>query len=169
MVSVEDMINEALDASGLAPSRLIIEITETALIEQSARVSRALAEMRRLGVGVALDDFGTGYSSLSYLRAIAFTKIKIDRSFIVDIESNERSQRLLSNITRMSHDLDMTVTVEGIETEEQLKMVGDLADIEHAQGYLFGAPLPSKDIEVLINRVGGYPPESKPATRKAAR
>src|SRR5690606_24021844 len=81
-VCVEDMISETLKEFGLAPERLIVEITETALMEDQSRVGSALTAVRKLGVGVALDDFGTGYSSLAYLKTMSFTKLKIDRTFV---------------------------------------------------------------------------------------
>ena len=112
-----------------------------------------------MGVGVALDDFGTGYSSLGYLTTMSFSKLKIDRSFTRDIATDERARKLLISVARLSRDLDMTVTVEGVETEAQLQVILEDTDIEHAQGFLFGPPLPARDIAELIikrmTRAGG--------------
>ncbi len=151
--SVEQMIAEVIETVGLPSERLIVEITETALIEEPEKVSHALANMRGMGVGTALDDFGTGYSSLGYLTTMSFSKIKIDRSFTRDIASDERALRLLRSVARLSDDLDMTVTVEGVETEEQLQVIIDATSIQHAQGYLFGPPLAARDIGELIQRM----------------
>ncbi len=162
---VEGMIDNALKISGLPPERLTVEITETTIIEELDGAVKALTAVRRKGVDVALDDFGTGYSSLSYLHTLPFTKLKIDRSFVVDVTTSERSQRLLSNIARLSKDLDLTVTVEGIETEEQLQVIARTARVDFAQGYLFGAPLPRRDVAELIERVS---PPTRPLLQKKA-
>jgi diguanylate cyclase (GGDEF)-like protein len=153
VTSVEQMVAEAIETAGLSTKRLIVEVTESAMIEEPEKVSRALADLRGMGVGVALDDFGTGYSSLGYLTKMSFSKLKIDRSFIRDIVSNKRALKLLISVARLSHDLDMTVTVEGVETEEQLQAIIENTEIKHAQGFLFGAPLSAKDIGELIARM----------------
>jgi diguanylate cyclase (GGDEF)-like protein len=154
---VEQMVDEALIASGLSPERLTVEITETAIIEELDGALKALSAIREKGVHVALDDFGTGYSSLSYLNSLPFTRLKIDRSFVKDVVANVRSQRLLANIAQLSNDLDLNVTVEGIETEEQLEVISGTAHIDLVQGFLFGAPLPKTDIAELIVRMQGGP------------
>ena len=107
-------------SSGLAPHRLEIEVTETALLEEKAAATKILGKLAKQGIGIALDDFGTGYSSLSYLQALPFTKLKIDRSFVMDIGENPRSLKLLSNVAQLGKDINLTVTAEGVETEEQL-------------------------------------------------
>ena len=150
---VAAMVKNGLDQSGLKPERLEVEITESTLIEEKQAVITALSELRRFGIGIALDDFGTGYSSLSYLHTLPFTKLKIDRSFVVDVTSSARSLTLLANIGRLSKDLDMTVTVEGIETEEQLTAVLSTGNVDQAQGYLFGVPLPQREIAELVEHV----------------
>lgn len=147
---VNEMVNDALETSGLHPGRLTVEITENTLIQELNGAITALTSVRRKGVGVALDDFGTGYSSLSYLHSLPFTNLKIDRSFVIDVVDNTRSQRLLANIAQLSKDLDLSVTVEGVETNDQLAMITKTADVDYVQGYLFGAPLPEKDIFELI-------------------
>jgi diguanylate cyclase (GGDEF)-like protein len=147
---VRRMVNEALEHSGLPPHRLEVEVTETALIEEREAAVTALSALRESGVGIALDDFGTGYSSLSYLHALPFTKLKIDRSFVVDVSSDPRSLKLLHNIAWLSKDLELTVTVEGIETEEQLNAIIGTSKVDQAQGYLFGAPLPKMEVRKLI-------------------
>lgn len=162
--NIEEMVDDALDGSGLDPRRLIIEITETALIEERELATNILKRVRSKGVGIALDDFGTGYSSLSYLHTLPFTKLKIDRSFVVDVVSNKRSQQMLANIARLSKDLNLTVTVEGIETDEQLQIIARSAEVDHAQGYLFGAPLPRNEILKLMGHT--LPHEVQEPTKK---
>ena len=149
---VEAMVRDALDESGLEPARLEIEVTETALIEEKEAATTILSSLGKKGIGIALDDFGTGYSSLSYLQALPFTKLKIDRSFVMDIGSNPRSLRLLSNVAQLGKDINLTVTVEGVETEEQLELISRTTKVDQIQGYLFGVPLASRDIAELINR-----------------
>ena len=95
---VAEMVRDALNASGLAPQRLELEVTETALIEEREAATSILSALAKQGIGIALDDFGTGYSSLSYLQALPFTKLKVDRSFVRDITTNPRSLTLLTNV-----------------------------------------------------------------------
>jgi diguanylate cyclase (GGDEF)-like protein len=155
---VEDMVNEALAASGLPPERLEVEVTETALIEERENATKILSALGRRGIGIALDDFGTGYSSLSYLQALPFTKLKVDRSFVMDIASNPRSLKLLSNVAQLGKDINLTVTAEGIETEEQLAIIEAHTKVDQIQGYLFGVPLPKREIAELIARMDGARP-----------
>ncbi|HEY4199660.1 MAG TPA: EAL domain-containing protein [Devosiaceae bacterium] len=150
---VAAMVKNGLAVSGLSPERLEVEITESTLIEEKQAVVTALGALREFGVGIALDDFGTGYSSLSYLHTLPFTKLKIDRSFVVDVTSSDRSLMLMANIAKLSKDLDMTVTVEGIETEEQLAAVLSTGNVDQAQGYLFGVPLPEREVAELVSRM----------------
>ena len=167
---VSEMVRDGLAKTGLEPSRLEVEITESTLIEEKQAVSKALTDLREQGVGIALDDFGTGYSSLSYLHALPFTKLKIDRSFVADVATSERSLKLVSNIAKLSKDLDLTVTVEGIETEEQLAAISRAADIDQVQGFLFGVPLPRREIAELVDRVAFAPDEPMvPRVTKALR
>lgn len=149
---VVELVSNGLKKSGLAPERLIVEITETAIIDDLDGAIKALNAIRSHGVGVALDDFGTGYSSLCYLHSLPFTRLKIDRSFVVNVTSDDRARHLLSNIARLSRDLDLTVTVEGIETEEQWQVIAETAQVDFAQGYLFGAPLTISGMTELISR-----------------
>jgi diguanylate cyclase (GGDEF)-like protein len=147
------MVKNALASSGLAPHRLEIEVTETAVIEERAAASKILAKLAKQGIGIALDDFGTGYSSLSYLQALPFSKLKIDRSFVMDIVANPRSLRLLSNVAQLGKDINLTVTVEGVETEEQLNLIAEHSSVDQIQGYLFGVPLPRREVAELIARM----------------
>lgn len=162
---VEGMVTEALKTSGLDPSRLEIEVTETALIEEKEAATKILSALGKKNIGIALDDFGTGYSSLSYLQALPFTKLKVDRSFVVDIASNPRSLKLLSNVAQLGKDINLTVTAEGVETEEQLALIQAHTTVDQIQGFLFGVPLQSRDIAELIHRMerASAPPEAKRA------
>jgi len=150
---VAGMVKTALTGSGLAPHRLEIEVTETAVIEERAAATKILAKLAKQGIGIALDDFGTGYSSLSYLQALPFTKLKIDRSFVMDIAENPRSLKLLSNVAQLGKDINLTVTAEGVETEEQLNLIATHSKVDQIQGYLFGVPLPRREVAELIDRM----------------
>ena len=150
---VAQMVGTALAASGLPPHRLEIEVTETAVIEEREAATVIFKTLSAQGIGIALDDFGTGYSSLSYLQALPFTKLKIDRSFVIDIANNPRALKLLTNVARLGKDIGLTVTAEGIETEEQLALISAHTQIDQIQGYLFGVPLPRRDVFELIVRL----------------
>lgn len=151
-MDLEAVVTRSLARSGLDPARLEIEVTETAVIKEHEIAKRLLTALAGKGVAIALDDFGTGYSSLSYLHALPFTKLKIDRSFVADIASNEKSRRLLSNVARLGRDLDLIVVAEGVETEAQLNVVLEETQVQQVQGYFFSRPLPARDIGELINR-----------------
>ncbi len=152
---VEAMVLDALKSSGLAPRRLELEVTETALIEEKDAATTILSALGKRGMGIALDDFGTGYSSLSYLQALPFTKLKVDRSFVMDIGVNPRSLKLLSNVAQLGKDINLTVTAEGVETEEQLALIQEHTKVDQIQGYLFGVPLPRREVAELIARMEG--------------
>ena len=150
---VGDMVEQALRSSGLAPRRLEIEVTETALIEERDAATQILSGLAIKGIGIALDDFGTGYSSLSYLQALPFTKLKVDRSFVMNIETDARALKLLSNVAQLGKDNNLVITAEGVETEEQLELVSRHTCVDQIQGFLFGAPLPRREIAELIGRM----------------
>ncbi|ODT70235.1 MAG: hypothetical protein ABS75_14115 [Pelagibacterium sp. SCN 63-23] len=154
-IDLPALIDKALEHSGLEPGRFEIEVTETALIEERDLAGNVLQALADRGIAIALDDFGTGYSSLSYLGALPFTKLKIDRSFVVDIASNSRALRLLANVARLGRDLDLLVVAEGVETEVQLTLMQNETSVQQVQGYFFSRPLPAKDIAELIERLNG--------------
>jgi predicted signal transduction protein with EAL and GGDEF domain len=144
------MVFAALAASGLAAQRLELEITESVLLQDNAATLATLHQLRSLGVRIAMDDFGTGYSSLSYLRSFPFDKIKIDRRFVSDpSDTAEGSRAILRAVANLGHDLGMTTTAEGVETEEQVNKVRAEGCTE-MQGYFFSPPRPMRDIEKLF-------------------
>jgi diguanylate cyclase (GGDEF)-like protein len=150
---VVDKVRDALVASGLAPHRLEIEVTETALLDDKSSTRSYIEELKALGVRIALDDFGTGYSSLSYLHKLPLDKVKIDRSFLADVAQNPRSLKLLKGIVDLSRPLGLSVTVEGVETFEQLKILAVEVHPDLVQGFLFGSALSSSGIETMSNTV----------------
>lgn len=148
--SIVQTVMTALQQSGLPPRRLEIEVTETALLDDKAASHDYVEQLRAAGVRIALDDFGTGFSSLSYLHRLPLDKIKIDRSFLADISDSERSLRLLDGITHLSHSLGIQVTVEGVETFEQLRILSHQVKPDLVQGFLFGAPLTATGIAAML-------------------
>ena len=153
--NVQEMVCSALEQSGLSAQRLEIEVTETVLVEELETASRVLEELSALGVGIALDDFGTGYSSLGYLHNLPFSKLKIDQTFTMNVTNDPTAKQLMRNIAVLGRDLDMKVTVEGVETQEQLDVVAGLDLVDSVQGYLFGAPVPQSEIFSLITMLSG--------------
>jgi EAL domain-containing protein (putative c-di-GMP-specific phosphodiesterase class I) len=139
-------IINALAASGLAPERLELEITETILLQDSEATLATLYQLRDLGVRIVMDDFGTGYSSLSYLQSFPFDKIKIDRSFVKDIADNPGSLNIVRAVAALAKGLGMSTTAEGVETAEQLDSIRTEGCSE-MQGFLFSRPVPAHEIE----------------------
>jgi predicted signal transduction protein with EAL and GGDEF domain len=147
-------VADALRASGLDAGRLEVEITESVMIDDTRHALETLRELRRLGVRIAMDDFGTGYSSLSYLRSFPFDRIKIDRSFVRDMEKNADALSIVRAVSGLGRNLGMATTVEGVETEGQLQAVRREGCAE-AQGYLFSKPLPADQVPALLVRLDG--------------
>ena len=152
----------ALAASGLAASRLELEITEAVLIRDDDAALAILHQLRDVGVRIALDDFSTGYSSLSYLQRFPFDKIKIDRCFITDLASPEGSSAIVQAVVNIAADRHMTTTAEGVETEQQRELLRALGCSE-MQGYLFSAPKPAVDIRPLLSAHRQGPVATRPA------
>jgi diguanylate cyclase (GGDEF)-like protein len=149
----DDMANtirEALQAAKLAPDRLEIEITESAFLDDSEVTRLWLDQLQDLGVRISLDDFGTGYSSLSYLHSFPLNKVKIDRSFLQGLQASSRSLSLLYGVARLSAELDLAVTVEGVETREQLALIARERSITEVQGFYIGSAVPAEEIRGLL-------------------
>ncbi|KQT83764.1 EAL domain-containing protein [Methylobacterium sp. Leaf466] len=145
---LEESVVAALAASGLAPQRLELEITESVLMHEADSVIACLTRLRALGVRIALDDFGTGYSSLSYLRRFPFDKIKIDRSFIWDIADPDAAA-VVRAVVGLGMRRGTTITAEGVETQEQFESVRREGCTE-VQGYLFSRPLPAEEARAFV-------------------
>ena len=139
---VPTVVAAALARHGLAPARLVVEITESVFIQDAAKAVRVLTDLRGLGVRLALDDFGTGYSSLSYLQQFRFDKIKVDQSFVRRLGQHADTLAIVRAIVNLGHNLGLQVTVEGVETAEQLAILREL-HCEQMQGYLFARPVPT--------------------------
>lgn len=138
--SIIKTVADTLEATGLAASRLELEVTESVMLA-GAESRQALETLRTMGISIVLDDFGTGYASLSYLADMSFSKIKIDRGFVADLPTHATSRAIVGAITNLARELDMEVTAEGVETEEQL-LILKAAGCTNAQGYYFARPKP---------------------------
>ena len=143
------MVTSALAEAGLSPQRLELEVTETALLDDSETTIEILHQLRALGVRVSLDDFGVGYSSLSYLRKFPFDRIKIDRSFVGTLGESPESVAIVRTIASLGSVLGVETTAEGVETVEQLDFVRECG-CTAVQGYYFGKPCPAAEVGRVI-------------------
>ncbi|MFT3855966.1 MAG: bifunctional diguanylate cyclase/phosphodiesterase [Aquabacterium sp.] len=149
--AVIDLVDEALAESGLAPERLELEITESALIEDHDGAQATLMALRSRGVRVALDDFGTGYSSLAYLKRFPMDKLKIDGMFVRSLDRDQDAQAVVTAIISLARALRLDTTAEGIETGEQLVMLKALG-CDDVQGFLISRPMPAADISSYLEK-----------------
>jgi diguanylate cyclase (GGDEF)-like protein/PAS domain S-box-containing protein len=165
---LEDMVALTLDETELEPERLELEITERILLRDTESTLRILHNIRSLGVRISMDDFGTGYSSLSYLRRFPFDKIKLDRSFISDVESDGDAWTIVRAILGLGRSLSIATIAEGVETIGQLQFL-IREGCDEGQGYYFGAPMPPEAIaDVLSQRdlLRGLSPRYRPQVRQ---
>jgi len=145
-----DAIPRILDDTGVSGARLVIEITETAILHDTQAAARILERLRALGMHVHLDDFGTGYSSLSHLAGLPIDAIKIDRSFVSEIETSERKRVMLHGIILLAHQLGIATIAEGLETEGQARLLA-AEGCDYCQGYLISHPLTGADAAQLLD------------------
>ncbi len=143
------LVSSMLEETGVEPSRLVLEITEGVLIDDPEETRERLEEIRELGVRIALDDFGSGYSSLSYLQRFPFDKFKIDGSFVTPLGKSENSGFIIQAIVALGRALNLSVLVEGVETEDQ-RILLRLAGCDEMQGFLFARPGPRHTIDALL-------------------
>jgi diguanylate cyclase len=138
---------------GIDPLRFEIELTESAVMHDTATAVRTLTTLHALGIKLSVDDFGTGYSSLAYIKNFPLHTLKIDRSFVIDIAENATDQAIAATIITLAHSLGMRVVAEGIETEQQFDRVRALG-ADDMQGYLISRPLPSAEFERFVCAFG---------------
>lgn len=149
-------IQQLLFETGLPSNRLTLEVTEDATINNPAQAKQALARLHSIGVGSAIDDFGTGYSSLSRLKEFKLDALKIDRSFVMDLDEDNNDRAINRAIIQIAHSMSLSVVAEGIETQEQLMLLIN-EGCDYGQGYLFSKPVEAQQIHALMNRL----PEAK--------
>lgn len=144
--NVVEMVSDIIKETGVDPSNMILEITESLAINDMDNMKRVIKELKKLGVGIALDDFGTGYSSLSYIKKMNFDIIKVDKNFIDDITVNDYSQTFIKLITELSEKLGAKVCVEGVEDREQLEVLRTMS-VNMIQGYYYGKPMTCEEFQ----------------------
>ena len=144
------LVTRLLKETRLPAERLEVEVTETVMLNNIQDATATLHKLAALGVRISLDDFGTGFSSLSYLHNLPFDKVKIDRSFIKHGLAEERSLVLLKGIVELIRRLGFSTVLEGIETEEQMRVLSRNVEVNEMQGFLFSRPLPANDIKTLL-------------------
>ncbi len=157
---IAQLVSRTLDETGLAPSRLELEITESLLLEDSDSIMAELREIKATGAKIVMDDFGTGYSSLSYLWKFPFDKLKVDRSFMTGLNgAGEQVRTVLRTIIGLGRELNMRVTVEGVETAEQAAFLQSVNG-DQVQGYFYSVPLTGADVSILLAQASAKASES---------
>jgi EAL domain-containing protein (putative c-di-GMP-specific phosphodiesterase class I) len=159
-------IARVLDETGMAPTSLEIEITESLVMEDVEGAIRTMSELKRMGVKLSIDDFGTGYSSLSYLRRFPVDVLKIDRSFVRDIPGCEDDAAMVAAIIELARGLRMRVIAEGVETEAQLEYL-KRRGCDEVQGHVYGMAAPGPDVEALLRSGRRIFPHPAPQPRQA--
>jgi diguanylate cyclase (GGDEF)-like protein len=144
-------VMDTLAVTGLSPTRLLVEVTETAAMTHVAETLSSLTLLSELGISIALDDFGTGFSSLSNLREFRYESLKIDRSFVAEMTTDKDSAAIVRATVALAHELDMKVIAEGVETAGQLDMLTAVGCV-HVQGFLFGRPMPREAVADILAR-----------------
>jgi EAL domain-containing protein (putative c-di-GMP-specific phosphodiesterase class I) len=161
-----EIVTGILESTHLAPGSLELEITESVVMDQSEVGIRTLRRLRDLGVKLVLDDFGTGYSSLAYLKHLPLDTIKIDQSFVAGLAS-AADRSIVEAVIALAHGLDIGVVGEGIETEDQLRILQGLS-CDLGQGYLFARPLPATEAAKLLGLTGRNALATRAGVRRAA-
>ncbi|MGC1778870.1 MAG: bifunctional diguanylate cyclase/phosphodiesterase [Xanthobacteraceae bacterium] len=152
--SLVDLMRRVVAETGIAASRVVLEVTEGILIDDPEETQARLETLRALGVSTALDDFGTGYSSLNYLQKFPFDRLKIDRSFVASLGTTGNAGAIIQSIVTLGHALGMKVLAEGVETNEQ-RVLLRLAGCDEMQGFLFAKACPAESIDKILARVAG--------------
>ena len=160
-----DSVAAALAESGLEPSRLELEITESVLITDTAVVEPVLKRLRGMGIRIALDDFGSGFAGLNYLRRFMIDKIKVDKSIIDEAMTGERAANILRGVAKIAAESGLTVTVEGVDSFEKSDFVQREQCADEMQGFLFGRPLDAAMVPLMIATSGETPGKVVPFTR----
>jgi EAL domain-containing protein (putative c-di-GMP-specific phosphodiesterase class I) len=141
-----EIIETTIESTGVNPKNLTLEVTESLAIDDMERMKTILLNIKKLGVRIALDDFGTGYSSLNHIRQIPLDVIKVDQTFVKDLADDTYSQAFIKMVAELANTIGVSVCVEGIETEEQFKVLEGMK-VQLIQGYYFGKPMKKENFE----------------------
>jgi EAL domain-containing protein (putative c-di-GMP-specific phosphodiesterase class I) len=144
-----DQVISILTRTGANPMRLKLELTESLLVDQVEDVISKMTSLKTMGVGFSLDDFGTGYSSLAYLSRLPLDQLKVDQSFVKDIENSDNAAVICAATINLAHSLGLKVVAEGVETQAQLYFLTKVHQCDLIQGYLFSPALPVAEFEAL--------------------
>jgi EAL domain-containing protein (putative c-di-GMP-specific phosphodiesterase class I) len=147
--SLIDLLQQSMANNQLQPHMLEVELTESSLMQDTDATRRMLTELKQLGLQLSVDDFGTGYSSLSYLKMFEIDTLKIDKSFVDSITSDEKDEAISASIVNLAHNLQMRVVAEGVEFEDQLLLLRDMG-CDIVQGYYFAKPVPQDQLELFV-------------------
>jgi diguanylate cyclase (GGDEF)-like protein len=147
--NLSELVVRVLRETGLSPQNLELELTESSIMKNAESAVKTLGELKEMGVSIAIDDFGTGYSSLGYLKRLPIDKLKIDQTFVRDVTTDPNDAALVMAIIALAHNLRLKVLAEGVETEEQLRLL-HLLRCDEWQGYLYSAPLPAEAFKQLL-------------------
>ena len=158
-LDLPNLLATTLQANALLPEDLTLELTESMLVDNNPSTLKVLDEVHRQGIRLSMDDFGTGYSSLSYLRRLPISELKLDRSFVFDLEHDEATRALSGAILGIGKSLHLTVVAEGVENEAQHQLLREQG-YPVAQGYLFSRPLPAEALQQWLSQVYAQPPEA---------
>lgn len=153
MPDIPGLIEQALRFWGVAPARLILEVTESAMMRDPVRSLETLHRLAAMGVGLSIDDFGTGYSSLAYMKQLPVHELKIDKSFVLNMATNINDRMIVKSIIELAHNFGMQVTAEGVEDNATLQQLADMG-CDRAQGYFIARPMPADDLVPWIARRG---------------
>ncbi len=157
--NLPEQVQKSLKESNLEPTSLILEITESSAMENAEQTIKIFEKLRKIGVAVSIDDFGTGYSSLSYLHRLPFDSLKIDRSFVSDVDKQTENAQILQTIVALAQNLNLRTVAEGIETVEEMQILQDLG-CDLGQGFLFSKPLPKNEMENLLYQKSQWLPKT---------
>jgi EAL domain-containing protein (putative c-di-GMP-specific phosphodiesterase class I) len=158
--SVAPQVARVLHRHGVDPRRLVLEVTESLLMDDDEAAAATLWQLRGLGIRIAVDDFGTGYSSLSRLVDLPLDDLKIDRAFVAELERSDAGATIITAAIAMAHGLGLTVVAEGVENQEQLDFLV-AAGCDHAQGYLFSPAVPMDAVSVMLRGGRAVPPRER--------
>jgi diguanylate cyclase (GGDEF)-like protein/PAS domain S-box-containing protein len=161
MGDLPQTITDVLEATGLDPEWLELEVTESGLMRDVTSAQSILRQIRRIGVGIAIDDFGTGYSSLSHLKRLPIDTLKIDKSFVRDLPYDSDDVSIVTATIALAKNMNLKVVAEGVRTREQLYFLAD-CDCQEVQGYLFGLPVPAQQMEAVLMNPGEILPALSP-------